>query len=177
MQGLGQILFFGIIAAVGGFLIYYFRDYIPILARRPEKTDTDAEIEMLLDKIRQLARSHEYTKASSLVWRAFSVASEGYLGLGRVPSQTARQYGLSMMQFEGVNQETVEPLYEVFEKARYGRDPVTLQEFNSGLTGLHRFLQIANQLSSQMAVGAPEEEEAYVDEGFEDEDDDFDFDD
>lgn len=161
------VIVVGAIAAVVGFLLFYFRDQISFLQRAPEKTDTDAEIEMLLDKIRQLARSHEYSKASQLVWQAFSVASEGYLGTARQPAQTVRQYGLSMMQFEGITHETVEPLYAAFEKSRYAKSPVTLQEFNSGLTGLHRFLQIANQLSIQMQGGSTEAEA----EDFADEDD------
>lgn len=157
------VIIAGALAVVVGFSIYYFRDQISFLSRQPQKTDTDAEIEILLDKIRQLARSHEYTKASQLVWKAFTTASEGYLGTARNPSQTVRQYGLSMMQYEGITQETVEPLYSSFEKARYGRDPVSLQEFNSGLTGLHRFLQIANQLSIQMQGGTVEEEPEFED--------------
>ena len=54
------------------------------------------------------------------------------------------------MAFDGITQETVEPLYTLFEAARYSRDPVTIQQFNAGLTGLHRFLQIANQINNQL---------------------------
>lgn len=149
---------FGLVSFVVVFLLYYYRDYLPIGKTQRRKTDVDAEIEELLDRIRQLARSHEYQKASLNVWKAFNVASEGFLGMGREPNQTARQFGISLMQFDGITQETVEPLYSLFEAARYGRDAVSLQQFNAGLTGLHRFLQIAKQISSIMEKGKGAEE-------------------
>ncbi|MHA1984551.1 MAG: hypothetical protein ACW967_09370 [Candidatus Hodarchaeales archaeon] len=149
---------FGLVSFVIVFLLYYYRDYLPIGKTQRRKTDVDAEIEELLDRIRQLARSHEYQKASLNVWKAFNVASEGFLGMGREPNQTARQFGISLMQFDGITQETVEPLYNLFEAARYGRDSVSLQQFNAGLTGLHRFLQIAKQISSIMEKGTQGEE-------------------
>ena len=148
----GTVPFFiivGIIGLVIGFLIYYYRDYLPINKKKGKST-TDAEIEELLDKVRQLARAHDYQKASLLIWQTFNVAAEGYLFIRREPNQTARQFGLSLMAYDGITQETVEPLYTLFETSRYSRDQVTLQQFNAGLTGLHRFLQIANQINNQL---------------------------
>ncbi|MFW9927858.1 MAG: DUF4129 domain-containing protein [Candidatus Thorarchaeota archaeon] len=161
MQDNGPLfIIFGIVFVVIGFLLYYYRDYLPIgSSQKRKKTNTDAEIEELLDKIRQLARSHDYQKASLTVWQAFNSAAEGFLGLEREPNQTARQFGITLMQFDGVTQETVEPLYTLFEQARYGRDPISLQKFNEGLTGLHRFIQIAKQISIIMMKGRKGEEQ------------------
>lgn len=162
MQGNeGLFIIFGLISFVVVFLLYYYRDYLPIGKVTRRKTDVDAEIEELLDRIRQLARSHEYQKASLNVWKAFNVASEGFLGMGREPNQTARQFGLSLMEYDGITQETVEPLYNLFEAARYGRDAVSLQQFNAGLTGLHRFLQIAKQISAVMESGKQSQKEEF----------------
>ena len=158
MQDPVIIVTFGIVFAVIGFLLYYYRDYLPI-GQKKRKTDTDALIEEILDKIRQLSRQHDYNQASLNVWRAFQVAADGYLNMVREPNQTARQFALSLLEYEGITQETVEPIYTLFEQARYGRDPVTIQQFNAGLTGLHRFLQISKQISFAMAEGVPEEEE------------------
>ena len=155
----GLFVIFGIVFLVVGFLLYWYRDYLPIGGRGSRtKTDVDAEIEELLDKIRQLARSHDYQKASLNVWAAFKVSASGFLGMEREPNQTARQFGISLMQFDGITQETVEPLYGLFEAARYGRDTISLQKFNAGLTGLHRFLQIAKQISIVMDSGKQAEE-------------------
>ena len=170
----GTILIIGAIALIIGFVIFYFRDYIGFLNKGVKKTEVDAQIEALLDNIRQLARSHEYNKAGLLIWNTFTVAAGGFLGMERSPSQTGRAFALSMLSFDGVTQETVTPIYELFEKCRYSNEEVTLQEFNSGLTGLRRYLQIANQISAQMTGGATEEapdEEEVVGGDEEDEDD------
>ncbi len=157
-SSLGSLLIVAVLAGVIGFLIFYFRDYIPIFQKGIKKTEVDAEIEGLLDNIRKLAREHQYNKAGLLVWNTFSVAASGFLGLSRQPAQTARAFALSMMVHDEITQETVEPVFELFEKARYSNSEVTLQEFNLGLTGLHRFLKIANNIASR-AQGGEEEAE------------------
>ena len=173
---LQELVIVGVIASVVGFLIFYFRDYIGFLNKGPKKTEVDAQIEALLDNIRQLARSHEYNKAGLLVWNTFTVAAGGFLGMERGPAQTARAFALSHLTYDGVTQDTVTPIYELFERARYSNDEISLQEFNSGLTGLHRFLQIANQISSQItgAPSGPQEEEEVVGGDAGDDDDDWD---
>ena len=158
MQGLFQIIIVAALAGIVGFLIYYFRDYIPIFQHGIKKTEVDAEIEGLLDNIRKLAREHQYNKAGLLVWNTFSVAASGFLGMSRQPSQTAKAFALSMMIHDEITQETVEPVFELFEKARYSNSEVSLQEFNLGLTGLHRFLKIANNIASRTQGEAEEEE-------------------
>lgn len=155
---LGPLLIVAVLAGVIGFLIFYFRDYIPIFQKGIKKTEVDAEIEGLLDNIRKLAREHQYNKAGLLVWSTFSVAASGFLGMSRQPSQTARAFSLSMMVHDEITQETVEPVFSLFEKARYSNSEVTLQEFNLGLTGLHRFLKIANNIASREQGGQEEEE-------------------
>lgn len=174
----GLFIIVGVIAVVVGFLIFYFRDYIGFLNKGPKKTQVDEQIEALLDNIRQLARSHEYNKAGLLIWNTFTVAAGGFLGMERAPSQTGRAFALSMLSFDGITQETVTPVYELFEKSRYSNEEITLQEFNSGLTGLHRYLQVANQISSQMTGESSEladEEEEII--GGDESDDDEDWDD
>lgn len=156
-----QILLVAVLAGVIGFLIFYFRDYIPIFQKGIKKTEVDAEIEGLLDNIRKLAREHQYNKAGLLVWNTFSVAATGFLGMSRSPAQTARAFALSMMIHDEITQETVAPVYELFEKARYSNGAVSLQEFNLGLTGLHRFLKIANNIALR-TQGGQEEEESVV---------------
>ena len=63
-----------------------------------------------------------------------------------------------MMTYDEITQETVEPVVDLFEKARYSNSEVSLQEFNLGLTGLHRFLKIANNIASRTQGGQGEEE-------------------
>lgn len=155
---LQQIIIVAILAGIIGFLIFYFRDYIPIFQKGIKKTEVDAQIEGLLDNIRLLAREHQYNKAGLLVWNTFSVAATGFLGLNRQPAQTARAYAFSMMTYDEITQETVEPVVDLFEKARYSNSEVSLQEFNLGLTGLHRFLKIANNIASRTQGGQGEEE-------------------
>jgi hypothetical protein len=159
MQELGLYIIIAALAGIIGFLLFYFRDYIPIFQKGIKKTEVDAEIEGLLDNIRKLAREHQYNKAGLLVWNTFSVAAGGFLGEARQPSQTARAFALTMMAHDEITQETVEPIYELFEKARYSNSEVSLQEFNLGLTGLHRFLKIANNISSRTDSGSQTSEE------------------
>ena len=159
MQDLGAILIVAALAGIIGFLIFYFRDYIPIFQKGIKKTEVDSEIEGLLDNIRKLAREHQYNKAGLLVWNTFSVAAGGFLGVNRQPSQTARAFAFSMMTYDEVTQETVEPVVELFEKARYSNSEISLQEFNLGLTGLHRFLKIANNIASRTESSEQGEEE------------------
>ena len=49
MQGLFGIIIVAALAGIVGFLIYYFRDYIPIFQHGIKKTEVDAEIEGLLE--------------------------------------------------------------------------------------------------------------------------------
>ena len=56
---LQQIIIVAILAGIIGFLIFYFRDYIPIFQKGIKKTEVDAQIEGLLDNIRLLARVHQ----------------------------------------------------------------------------------------------------------------------
>ena len=76
MQNTGNdlvpIIFVAALAGIIGFIIFYFRDYIPIFQKGIKKTEVDAEIEGLLDNIRKLAREHQYNKAGLLVWNTFS---------------------------------------------------------------------------------------------------------
>lgn len=154
-----DIVIVAALAGIIGFLVFYFRDYIPIFQKGIKKTEVDAEIEGLLDNIRKLAREHQYNKAGLLVWNTFSVAAFGFLGISRQPAQTAKAFALSLMTYGEVTEETVSPVYVLFEKARYSNSEVSLQEFNLGLTGLHRFLKIANNIASRTQMGAEGEEE------------------
>ena len=162
MQNLFGVVVVAALAGIIGFLIFYFRDYIPIFQKGIKKTEVDAEIEGLLDNIRKLAREHQYNKAGLLIWNTFSVAAMGFLGITRQPSQTAKAFGFSMLAYDDITQETVEPVIGLFEKARYSNSEVTLQEFNLGLTGLHRFLKVANNIASRSQMGGEAEEEAPV---------------
>ena len=85
-----------------------------------------------------------------------------FLGLNRTPAQTARAYAFSMMTYDEITQETVEPVVDLFEKARYSNSEVNLQEFNLGLTGLHRFLKIANNIASRSHGDVQDEETVVV---------------
>ena len=174
MQDFGTLIFIAALAGIIGFLLFYFRDYIPIFQKGVSKTAVDQQIEGLLDNIRKLAREHQYKKAGLLVWNTFSVAADGFLGIVRILFQTARAFVISMLVHDEITQETVEPVYQLFEKARYSNSDVTLQEFNSGLTGLHRFLQVANKLSAAAQGGEQEGTSPDVAvAGSPDEDDDF----
>lgn len=172
MQNLFGVVVVAALAGVIGFLIFYFRDYIPFFQKGIKKTEVDAEIEGLLDNIRKLAREHQYNKAGLLIWNTFSVAAMGFLGVTRQPAQTARAFGFSMLAYDDITQETVEPVIQLFEKARYSNSEVSLQEFNLGLTGLHRFLKVANNIASRDQTesgdeeGGPVEASSSADDGF-----------
>lgn len=163
---LPQLIIVAALAGIIGFLIFYFRDYIPVFQQGIKKTEIDSQIESLLDNIRLLARDHQYNKAGLLVWNTFSVAATGFLGINRQPAQTARAFAFTMMTYDEITQDTVEPVVDLFEKARYSNSEVSLQEFNLGLTGLHRFLKIANNIASR-TQGGGEGEEEIIEEGAE----------
>ena len=160
---LPQLIIVAFVAGIIGFLIFYFRDYIPIFQKGIKKTEIDSQIESLLDNIRLLAREHQYNKAGLLVWNTFSVAATGFLGVNRQPAQTARAFAFTMMSYDEITPETVEPVVNLFEKARYSNSEVSLQEFNLGLTGLHRFLKIANNIASRTQGGSQDEDDMVTD--------------
>ncbi|MHA2330803.1 MAG: hypothetical protein ACXAEU_02145 [Candidatus Hodarchaeales archaeon] len=145
-----QLVIIGL-AGLGGvvvaFLLYYFRDYIPLFRRSPKKEFFEQQIDELLAQIRQKSRQQQFKAASFDVWRTFNLSSYGYLDITRGTHQTARQFGLSFLQFDNIDQETVMSVVELFEHARYGESPLSQAEFNKGLNGLHQFLQAAQHIS------------------------------
>lgn len=147
-----------VVAAIIGFILFYYRDYI--FKRGKKKLFFEQQIDQLLAEIRQKSRQQQFKEAAMDVWRAFTLASYGYLDITRNESQTARQYGISFLQFESIDQEVVMSIVELFEHGRYGVSPISQGEFNKGLSGLHRFLQAAQQISQVITTGEPVEEEA-----------------
>ena len=151
-QGTGlfdiQILvFLGLIIA--GILIFYFlRDRImnALGFTAAKKTILEQEIEQRLVQIRQLARQQMFKDASVLMWQTMTLASEGFLGVGRAPNESARQLGVKLMNRGDLDPSAVNAIIVAFEKARYGQTPLTNQEFKDGLSGLHQFLQMATSI-------------------------------
>lgn len=143
---------------VAGFLLFYFRQQIieAIGVGGVKKTILEQEIEQRLVQIRQLARQQMFREASILMWQTMTLASEGFLGVGRAPNESARQLGVKLMNRGDLDPSAINAIVMAFEKARYGQTPLTTQEFKDGLSGLHQFLQTATS-----AGGIPEATEEY----------------
>lgn len=154
-QGLQDFLlpvgFLGVLIIIG-FLAYYFRDQVRDLLKDtlgiggPSKTILEQEIEQRLVQIRQLARQQMFREASVLMWQTMTLASEGFLGVGRAPNESARQLGVKLMNRGDLDPSAINAIVMAFEKARYGQTPLTTQEFKDGLSGLHQFLQLATSI-------------------------------
>ena len=152
------IFIFGLGALIViGFLLFYFREQVQEVLRRggPSKTVLEQEIEQRLVQIRQLARQQMFREASILMWQTMTLASEGFLGVGRAPNESARQLGVKLMNRGDLDPSAINAIVMAFEKARYGQAPLTTQEFKDGLSGLHQFLQTATSASE--IPGATEE--------------------
>ena len=128
-----------------GFLLFYFRNQIKeaLGVGGVKKTILEQEIEQRLVQIRQLARQQMFREASILMWQTMTIASEGFLGVGRAPNESARQLGVKLMNRGDLDPSAINAIVMAFEKARYGQAPLTTQEFKDGLSGLHQFLQTA----------------------------------
>jgi hypothetical protein len=150
------ILGLGILIVVG-FLLFYFRKQIveAVGGGGVKKTVLEQEIEQRLVQIRQLARQQMFREASVLMWQTMTLASEGFLGVGRAPNESARQLGVKLMNRGDIDPSAINAIVMAFEKARYGQTPLTTQEFKDGLSGLHQFLQTAT------SAGIPETAEEY----------------
>lgn len=140
------------IIVVGGLIIgivlFYFRRQImeTIGGGGVKKTILEQEIEQRLVQIRQLARQQMFREASILMWQTMTLASEGFLGIGRTPNESARQLGVRLMNRGDLDPSAINAIVMVFEKARYSQAPLTTQEFKDGLSGLHQFLQTATSV-------------------------------
>ena len=141
------IIAFGVLIIVG-FLIYYFRLQIfdTLGFGAAKKTILEQEIEQRLVQIRQLYRQENFKAAAILMWQTMTLASEGFLGEGRAPNESARQLGVKLMNRGDIDPSAINAMIVAFEKARYGQTPLTNQEFKDGLSGLHQFLQMATSL-------------------------------
>ncbi len=137
-----------------GFLLFYFREQIieAIGVGGVKKTILEQEIEQRLVQIRQLARQQMFREASVLMWQTMTLASEGFLGVGRAPNESARQLGVKLMNRGDLDPSAINAIVMAFEKARYGQTPLTTQEFKDGLSGLHQFLQTATSASGMSEV-------------------------
>ena len=89
------------------------------------------------------------------MWQTFVIAAEGFIGMIRSPTQTAREMAMAMMARGTIDAGAVNSIVTVFEKARYSTVPISVEEFNQGLNGLHRFLQVVTSLPGP-EEGAPE---------------------
>jgi len=154
-----ELLFIGGLGVliVVGFLLFYFRKQIieAVGVGGVKKTILEQEIEQRLVQIRQLARQQMFREASVLMWQTMTLASEGFLGVGRAPNESARQLGVKLMNRGDIDPSAINAIVMAFEKARYGQTPLTTQEFKDGLSGLHQFLQTAT------SAGIPESAEEY----------------
>ncbi len=132
----------------GAFLLYYFREQIieALGVGGVKKTIIEQEIEQRLVQIRQLHRQQMFREASILMWQTMILASEGFLGVGRAPNESARQLGVKLMNRGDLDPGAINAIVMAFEKARYGQTPLTTQEFKDGLSGLHQFLQMATSV-------------------------------
>jgi hypothetical protein len=132
----------------GAFLLYYFRNQIieALGVGGVKKTIIEQEIEQRLVQIRQLHRQQMFREASVLMWQTMILASEGFLGVGRAPNESARQLGVKLMNRGDLDPGAINAIVMAFEKARYGQTPLTTQEFKDGLSGLHQFLQMATSV-------------------------------
>jgi len=137
-----------------GFLLFYFREQIieAIGVGGVKKTILEQEIEQRLVQIRQLARQQMFREASVLMWQTMTLASEGFLGVGRAPNESARQLGVKLMNRGDLDPSAINAIVMAFEKARYGQTPLTTQEFKDGLSGLHQFLQTATSAGGMAEV-------------------------
>ena len=144
---------FGVLIIVG-FLIYYFREQIvdTLGIGAAKKTILEQEIEQRLVQIRQLYRQENFKAAAILMWQTMTLASEGFLGVGRAPNESARQLGVKLMNRGDIDPSAVNAMIVAFEKARYGETPLTNQEFKDGLSGLHQFLQMATSLGESAMI-------------------------
>ena len=142
------LLFTGAGLIAGAFLLYYFREQIieRLGVGGVKKTIIEQEIEQRLVQIRQLARQQMFREASILMWQTMTLASEGFLGVGRAPNESARQLGVKLMNRGDIDPAAINSIVMAFEKARYGQTPLTTQEFKDGLSGLHQFLQMATSV-------------------------------
>jgi alcohol dehydrogenase YqhD (iron-dependent ADH family) len=147
------LLAFGVLIIVG-FLIYYFRQQIvdTLGIGAAKKTILEQEIEQRLVQIRQLYRQENFKAAAVLMWQTMTLASEGFLGVGRAPNESARQLGVKLMNRGDIDPSAVNAMIVAFEKARYGETPLTNQEFKDGLSGLHQFLQMATSLGESVLI-------------------------
>jgi hypothetical protein len=141
--------------AVIGFVLVIVIRYL-LLQRAPKKTISEHEIEARLVQIRQLAREQRFQDGALLMWETFAIAGQSFLGVFRPPNQTARQFGVELMNRGDLDPTAINAIVTLFEKARYGKSPITITEFNDGLGGLHRFLQVATMAAPAQAGGPPE---------------------
>jgi hypothetical protein len=137
-----------VVVVVIGFLAYTFRSQIIDRLGRggARKTIIEQDIEGQLVQIRQLARQQMFREAAVLMWQTMTTAAEGFLGVGRIPNETARQLGVKLMNRGDLDPGAINAIVIAFEKARYGQTPLTNQEFKDGLSGLHQFLQMATSV-------------------------------
>ena len=112
------IFAFGVLVIVG-FLIYYFREQIvdTLGIGAAKKTILEQEIEQRLVQIRQLYRQENFKAAAVLMWQTMTLASEGFLGVGRAPNESARQLGVKLMNRGDIDPSAVNAMIVAFEKS------------------------------------------------------------
>ncbi len=138
-------------------LYYQRRNIMEYFARGKRKKQVEEKLSSVFDEINRLGTEGKYRKAILLTWKALEEISDTVIHAGRKFNQTAQEYAAYLSTVTIIESETLFTLSEIFEKARYGKEEPTLDDWDDAV----KALQIAVQtiITSGARVEIDEDED------------------
>ncbi len=154
------IVIFGFILGLIALVIYYRRHaIIEILQRRNRARLLNDRLRDITDDIVRLAKQGNYKESVLLIWQAFERACREALQAPRRYNMTARMYVAYISTVTTVDEMVLTTLAHIFEKARYGNEEITEDDWKEAFNALEVTVQTIIATGARRLILEDEDEE------------------
>ncbi len=160
----GLIIFTGFIFGLFALVLYYKRHtLIEYIKRRNRARLLQSRLQDISDDIARLAKDGNYKEAVLLIWQAFERACREALQAPRKYNMTVRMYTDYIGTITLVDPLVLTTLAHVFEKARYGNEEITEDDFKEAFNALEVTIQTLIATGAKRIVLEDEDEDFDID--------------
>ena len=131
----------GIIVILIGLFLWYYRHSIRTYARRQTmRRKLQDYLQEILAEIRQDGLNGHYKDGLLKVWRVVEGIGREFYNLPRYKFQTPLEFGNLLAEKSNIDKQLMFTIISYFEKARYGHEKITENDYNAGVRALHNII-------------------------------------
>jgi hypothetical protein len=132
------LIIMGFMIGVAGLVIFYQRrNIVDYFQRRQRGRLIRGTMASRIDLIKQLGLNGDYKRAVLNIWKATQTLGSEGLQAPQKYNQTVRDYLKTLERVSSIDRDVLETLGHSFEAAKYGRDPITVDQFDKCLQALN----------------------------------------